>query len=606
MFPGKSYSDELNLAERVEAWNKGIVERWKEEVDCAVVFVCAGSLFSANILLKHMLKAGLFSAIGAVCLTEKYKSSSRNPDKETVNLKLIAQLFQQLVNISEGIALESVAAERSEPFKQTRSEFIVNSNVTWLFSVVICMGCAAFVTLIHQWVLRYWARSKTHKLTRLQKFLYRRAGILFVRLDPDYQLLGVFMRLSLVFYCVGLIALIFHIDKKSITKSLALGYILCSFLVYAIMMALPFHFFDCPYGIPFTVLTWRLYHVFMFGIFSTLLGIADLPHTLSTLGSLTYLRVRGHPQWKKMLEGRVNKHRRRLLCGLERKVPRYVTLDSPQTSSKKYIEDFRAWVLEFFNTYDHSGAEEIILPLISAQSPIIHIFGIHLHNLLIISVPGNSGLIKSQTQRKRGLRECLECLWYSAKAYSQKSAASLPSFVPIPNTDTIYRLQGLRDRDAAIIARCFCALVAKELAADINSRYSSNGTKLERLSAILGRTPTEVEAFLLQPGAIGLTNFVSLTSGVIKALSTGEVPSEVLTMFQTTVDILLGEDLPNLLNTDLPQDLLSSFHQTCYNAQQTRALDCLKDQLWSISWRLYEVRFERHWRDRGAIFLGQE
>ncbi len=247
---------------------------------------------SANLILKHMFKAGLFSAIGAVCLTESYKWSSQNPGKETVNLKLIAQVLQQLVNmIPDGIPLENIAGERSEPFKQTRSEVTVNLDVTWLSSVVICIGCATLVTLIQRWALRYWALilrgSRPHRLARLQTFLFEQPGSLefFVPVPRTYQLLGVFTRLSLLFYCVGLIALIFRIDQKSISKSLALGYILFSFLVYAITMVLPFYFFDCPYDTPFTVLTWRLYHVFMFGVFSIFLGIADLPHTLSTLGS---------------------------------------------------------------------------------------------------------------------------------------------------------------------------------------------------------------------------------------------------------------------------------------------------------------------------------
>ena len=595
-----------NYWRKVKKLSRGGKKKWTA-LSCLYVLVLRSS---ANILLKHIFKAGLFSAIGTVCVIGNYKWTSRNPCKETVNLTLIAQLLKHLVNISDRIPLQSVAAQRRESFKQTRHEVMVDLNVTWLFSVIICISCAAVVTLIQQWARRYWALflrgSRPHRLGRLQEFMFRGPGRFLVPLYRAYQLLGVFVRLSLIFYCVGLIALIFHINKKSISKSLALGYILRSFLVYAITMVSPFYFFECPYGIPFTVLTWRLYHVFMFGTFSTLLGIADLPHTLSTLGSLTYRRVRGHPRWKKMLEERVNKHRRRLSCGLERRVPRYATSDS-QCMNSEQEEQFIAWGIEFFNSYALSGAEETILPLMSDQSPANHIFGVHLHYLLQICIVGNSALIKNSTQRRRRLRVCLECLWCGAKAFSQKpAAASLPSFVPVPHTDIIYRLQGLRDRHAAIIARCFCALVAKELAADINSRYSSDGAKLERLSAILGRPLVEVEAFLLQPGAIGLTNILSLTSSLIKFFSTGEVRSEALTMFQTTVDILLVDDLPNSLNTDLPQDLISSFHQTFSDVERKQDLDWLWDQLWPISSRLHAISYERRWRGRGEIYLGQE
>ncbi len=242
----------------------------------------------------------------------------------------------------------------------------------------------------------------------------------------------------------------------------------------------------------------------------------------------------------------------------------------------------------------------------SGQSPTNHIFGFRLHRLLQICTLGNSALTEDPTQRRRRLRVCLECLWCLAKAYSQKSAASLPSFVPIPNTNIIHRLQARRDPTVTIIARCFCALVAKELSAEINSRYSSDDAKLEPLSAILGKTRTEVEAFLLQPGALGLTNIVSLTSSVIKALSRGGVPPEVLSIFESTVYILLTEDFLNSLDADLPQDLVSSFYQTYSDAKEPQAPDWLWQQLRPISARLTSVGYKRHWQGGGDIFLGQD
>jgi hypothetical protein len=265
------------------------------------------------------------------------------------------------------------------------------------------------------------------------------------------------------------------------------------------------------------------------------------------------------------------------------------TTEPSSDKAQKEAEDFVVWMLEIFNTYILLGAEETNLPLMSDQSPTNHISGIRLDRLLRICTIGAFDLTGDSKLRRRRLRECLECLWCSAKAYSQKSAESLPPFVPIPNTDVIHRLQAERDPIAAIMARCFCALVAKELATDINSRYSSDDTKLESLSAILGKTRTEVEAFLLQPGAVGLTNVISLTSGVIKAFSLSEVPPNVMSIFRTTVNILLAEDCLILPDVELPQDLVSPFYQTYSNAQLSRAPDWLGHQLWSISRRLHVV-----------------
>ena len=561
-----------------------------------------------------MFKAGLFSAFCAVCLAESYERLSQNSGDEAV--KLITQVSQQLSNISHGIHLESIAADSSEPLKRTRSAVMVNLSVTWFASIIISIGCAAFVTLIQQWARRYLAftqrRGTPYERALLRRFLLYSLRRFHVPVDRVYQSLGAFMHLSLLFYCVGLATFIFHIDWKLVSESLAIGYISCSFLIYAITMVSPFIFLDCPYGTPFTALTWRLYHLFMLGFFSTILGITDLPHTLSTIGSLTYQHVSGSrspSQWRKMLEERVNWHRRRLSVGRKRRVELYATRfprvadatahkctlpDPAKNNSDKEVEDFALWVLEFFDTYARSGAEETILPLMSEQSPTDHTFGFRLHRLLKICILGTSALTEDSEQRRRRLRECLECLWCWARAYNQ-SSASLPSYFPLPNPDMIRRLQAEQDPTAAIIARCFGALVANKLAADINSRRSSDvrvhDTKLESLSAILGSPRTDVETFLRQPGAIGLANIASLTSSVMKTLFTKEVPSEVLSIFRTTVDILLADSDDSLTSLDakLPENLVSFFHKTYANAQRPQAPDWLRHQLWPISEMLFMV-----------------
>lgn len=182
---------------------------------------------------------------------------------------------------------------------------------------------------------------------------------------------------------------------------------------------------------------------------------------------------------------------------------------------------------------------------------------------------------------------CLECLWCWVKAFSQNSE-SLPSYFPLPSPDMIRRLQTEQDPIVGIIGRCFNALVAKELAADVTSRRPSDvrvrDAKLDSLSAILGTTRAELETFLSHSGAIDLANVVSLTSSVLKTLFTEEVPSaEVLGIFRATVDILLAEDSPTSLDAEQPQNLISSFRNTYSNAQQPQAPDWLSRQLLPIS-----------------------
>ena len=303
---------------------------------------------------------------------------------------------------------------------------------------------------------------------------------------------------------------------------------------------------------------------FIFGIFSTILGIASLSHAFLTLGYRTYQPVGPTRGWIKEC---TDKHRRELLDGIQKTVerramdgtaPEWTPADcNVGRHSDNEVEDFAAWVLEFFDTYARSGAEETILSLMSDRPRANHIFGLCLHRLLKICVQGAPAL--TEEQHRRCLRICLEWLWRWAKAYSQ-SSASLPSYFPLPSPDMIRRLQAEPDPTAAIIAQCFSALVAKKLAADVDSRHSSDvrvhDTKLESLSAILCRTRPELETFLIQSGAVDLANIPSLASSVLKTLFTEEVLStDVLGIFRGTVDTLLAEDSLTSLDAKLPQSL---------------------------------------------------
>jgi hypothetical protein len=396
------------------------------------------------------------------------------------------------------------------------------------------------------------------------------------------------MHISLLLYCVGLILFVFHIDRKLVP--LSIFYIVCAILLYATVTVLPFFFLDCPYVTPFTAPSWRLYHLVFLGIFWTIRVIAHLPHALLTLGPQTSWPVSWSHRWRITLKEQVDKHRKRLSDGLQRSIELHaMESTAPERNhtyfvdnhSDKEAKDFAAWVPEFFETYAQPSAEGTVFP---DQPRAKTIFGLRLHHLLKIYIQGTSTL--SEEQRRRRLGVCLECLWCWAKACRQDSA-SLPSYFPLPNPDTIRRLQAEQDPTAVIIARCLNALVAEKLTADVTSHNSSDvrDQKLEALSAILGRTRMELETFLSQPGVIGLANIVSLTSSVLKTLFTEEVPSaEVLVIFRTTVDILLAEDSMTSLDADLPQNrnLVSSLRKTYSNSQQPQAPDWLGRQLWPI------------------------
>ena len=403
-----------------------------------------------------------------ISLVESYKWLSPDPAQETADrlnesVTQLAQISQLLVNISNGIPLEIIAAESSQPFKQTVLAVMV--NVIWFASIVVCISCAVFATLIQQTARRYLeltqGRGTPSERAPVRMYLFN--GLRRFHASRFFQLLGMSMHISLLLYCVGLIFFVFSIDRKLLP--LSFFYIVCAILLYTTVTVLPFFSLDCPYVTPFTAPSWRLYHLLLLGIFWTIRFITHLLHVLLTLGPQTSRPVSWSHRWRITLEKRVDKHKKRLSDGLQRSIelhamdataPERGPTDFIDNYSDKEAKDFAAWVPEFFETYAQSGAEGTIFPLMSDQP---HVFGLRLLNIYI---QGTSAL--SEEQRRKRLRMCLECLWCWAKACRQNSAP-LPSYFPLPSPDMIRRLQVEQDPTAAIIARCLTALVAEKLAA---------------------------------------------------------------------------------------------------------------------------------------------
>ncbi|KAH8982730.1 hypothetical protein EDB86DRAFT_323649 [Lactarius hatsudake] len=547
----------------MEEQDKQTAERYQGEADSTLIFT------------------GLFSAVVTVSLVESYKWLSPDPADETV--KLLAQISQQLVNISNGVPLESISAGSNQPFKPTISAVMV--NVTWFCSVVLTLGCSVGATLIQQQTRRYLMLTQRpgapYERARLRTFLFN--GHRKFQVDTVHQLLAMFVHISILLYCVGLVIQIFTISKGigSLTLGpftlgpLTLGYLSIIYLsifylVYAGLTVWPFFSFDCPYGTPFTPLVWCLFHFCSFGVFAAVRHIKGLFH--------------GPGKWFKE---RVNEHRHRFWDGLQRTVELHgieaqqsVDANALEWTLKaiietKEIENFATSVPKFFDTYARLGAPEPTSPRMSDQPPTNPIFGFRLLETCMLGTSAGE-------ERKNRLQMCLKCLLYWAREFNQNSAP-LPSYFPLPDSDMARRLQAEQDPTSTQMGRCFSALVAKKLAADVNSCHSSGvrgrEAKLASLLAILEMETHErdqVENFLSQPGAIGLVNIVSLVaSSEMNTLITEGAPPEALAVFEETVDILLAKDFLTSLDATharLPPELVDSFHRTYFNAQAPKWL----------------------------------
>ncbi|KAH9071517.1 hypothetical protein EDB83DRAFT_2221031, partial [Lactarius deliciosus] len=236
---GENYGDSsgrlwtMYLTE-AEEQDKEITESWKGEAEGILVFT------------------GLFSATVAAFIIESYKQLS--PDSGDTTNALLTQISQQLVNISNGTPLTSVAAQISQPFRPTASA--VRVNVLWFLSLVFSLTCALSATLMQQWARRYQElaqrRGAPHKRARMRAYIFD--GIRKFKMTRAILTMPTLLHISVFLFFAGLIDFLFPINKTvaySILVSIALFAI-----AYAILTILPNLYLNCPYRTPLSGITW--------------------------------------------------------------------------------------------------------------------------------------------------------------------------------------------------------------------------------------------------------------------------------------------------------------------------------------------------------------
>ena len=541
-----------------------------------------------------MSKTGLFSTTVAAFIIESYKQLS--PDSGVTTNALLTQISQQLVNISSGTPLASVAVQSSQPFKPTASA--VRVNVLWFLSLAISLNCALSATLMQQWARQYREltrrRGAPHKSGRMRAFIFdglRRFGTLARAVTPITR----FLHISVFLFFAGLVEFLFPIYTT--VAYTTLGCIGMFAFPYAVLTVLPNFYLNCPYGTPLSAVTWRLSLFSALGILLAIRGVEGRFHgLLSTLWRWTHRQVTrplGPTQWREMLDNQVAMHYRWLWDGLPKSVELGAT-GAPSTvdayalewtltalHQNEEIEDFAESVPGFFDSRAVPDATSAILPLMSGQPTTEPILGSRLYDLLKTCIPGTSPL--TEEKRKSRLRVCLKCLWYCGRAYNEPvNSEPLPSYVRVAfaSPEMTHRILTEEDLAARVTGRCFEALVAKKLSADINlRRIRINDEILLYLSTILGTNSREVMFLLGQPGAIELASIVSLML-VADSLVGDTMPSDVLDVFKQTLRIL-SQTLLTEDQADLPLPQIAQFHKI-----YPKVPDWLKDELQQISYRL--------------------
>jgi hypothetical protein len=509
-----------------------------------------------------VLKTGLFSATVASFIIESYQNLSPN-SSDTTNA-LLAQISQQLVEISHGTPLISIPAQTSQPFKPTASA--VRVNVYWFLSLILSLTCALSATLMQQWARRYrelaQRRGAFHRRGRMRAFIFD--GISRFRMARAVATMPTLLHISVFLFFAGLVEFLFPIY---VTVAYAvLGCIGVFAVAYAILTVLPNIYLNCPYSTPLSGITWRITQFSVMGSLWTVLGIEKLfRKSLSKLLSLANRHVL-EPDWLKRrretLEDQVKTRRQWFTQGMHKSVElsayradstvvtRALEWTLAALDEDKEIEDFSARVPGFFDSRVVSDATLAVLPLMSHQPNTDPIFGPRLYDLLNTCIPETS--ILDEKIRTKRLRACMKCLWSFGKAYNQLgSSRLLPSYFPnaLATPEITRSVHAEEDSDIRLTGCCFGVLIANKLAADLDSRTDPISHEEQScLSAILGIESREVGLLLRQPGAIALANITSFMMDPI-GLAMDTVPSSVPSVVQETLGVL-SQALSSVANAE--------------------------------------------------------
>jgi hypothetical protein len=543
------------------------------------------------------VKTGLFSSVIATFLNMSYDNLF--PDETATTNTLLTQISRQLVDISNGVSSQTDATFATQPF--TPSTSVIRINIIWFLSLVLSIASALNATLFQQWSRRYLEitrnRVAPHKRARTRAYMFN--GIASFKMSRAVKAMPILLHLSIFLFFAGLVEFLWN--ANSTVGRWVLGFISALSLAYLTFTVLPNLYLNCPYSTPVSELSWRLSQYLLLSILHLIQGFEGLFLRYRTRGLSQWT------QWREAVHTQIKERREWLKRGLQKSIIINAT-KAPQTTDEdalswtltvldddREFEDFVARVPGFFESTTVQEASSIMLSLMdvhtSQPDQFDPILGSCINDLLKTCVPGTSPLMEEL--RKSRLRICMRTLWYFAREYNQPGhKTSLPPYVRaiFATPEMTGWIQSEEDLAARLIGRCFHSLIVKKLVWDIDScdhhgQLPSN-EDLSCLAGLLGKTASEVTDSLDQPGAIELASIVSLASSLVPTSVGERVPPEVQVIFQTSLKILLTDNLLLTLSeseTELPADLKNTFRETYNKAQDSQAPDWLINPLRQIS-----------------------
>ena len=250
--------------------------------------------------------------------------------------------------------------------------------------------------------------------------------------------------------------------------------------------------------------------------------------------------------------------------------------------------------------------DQTISPISVSNSNFERIVSSDLQKFLKTCILNTSHL--SVELRTSSLRICLKSLWCFARLYHQHDAPLLlPSYfsLVLASPEITHLIRTELDPTSRVLGRCFEALVVDKLVADANS-LTDEGVAC--LSAILGKEGHIVWLWLDQPGAIDLRNVICVISDEIDTFVAGELPADVLEIFQHTLSIIARQISRGRgsVDEDLYVDQVLYFQNICSLVADKGGPEWLRLRLEGILSQLPAVVEDRDRRRRSDLISDEE
>ncbi|KAF8256988.1 hypothetical protein EI94DRAFT_127771, partial [Lactarius quietus] len=231
---GKLWSIYLSEA---DDHDQEITELWRGEADSILVFT------------------GLFSSVIATFLSMSYNELS--PSAANTTNALLAQISQQLVNISNNQSAATVTSALTSSDQFTPSASAIRVNLTWFLSLVLSIVAALNATLFQQWSRRYLEltrhRVAPHKRARTRAYMFH--GIESFKMSRMVKAMPVVLHLSIFLFFVGLIDFLWNTNNT--IGYWIFGVIAVFTLTYLVLTLSPNIYLNCPYSTPLSEFSWR-------------------------------------------------------------------------------------------------------------------------------------------------------------------------------------------------------------------------------------------------------------------------------------------------------------------------------------------------------------